>query len=304
MPNIVKEEFLKKIAEQFGKPIKLPNSLSLFDIGNGAYKLYIRYSKVHSKKQAFYGLRTEDLKQLQASNSVIAFLWDNQAEPLIIPYSEFEDVWSNVSPASDGQIKAQVFLKENQTELYVANAGRFNVEAFLGWQVLDSLIDKSSIKNIPDFNHSQIQTLLGGIGITRGFDIWIPTIDRSKLDWNLTSQFVLKNDIPSRYDRIANTVKEIDVVWLKRGSSELTALFEVEHSTPVYSGLLRFNDLYLCEPHLKLQFNIVSNELRRSLFLRHINRPTFKTSGLSEICNFMEYKDVYNWHKRASEKKR
>jgi len=304
MPNIVKEEFLKKIAEQFGKPIKLPNSLSLFDIGNGAYKLYIRYSKVHSKKQAFYGLRTEDLRQLQASNSVIAFLWDNQAEPLIIPYGEFEDVWSNVSPASDGQIKAQVFLKENQTELYIANAGRFNVEAFLGWRVLDSLIDKSSIKNIPDFSHSQIQTLLGGIGVTRGFDVWIPTFDRSKLDWSLTSQFVLKSDIPSRYDRIANTVKEIDVVWLKRGSSELTALFEVEHSTPVYSGLLRFNDLYLYEPHLKLQFNIVSNELRRSLFLRQINRPTFKTSGLSEICNFMEYKDVYNWHKRASEKKK
>ena len=33
---------------------------------------------------------------------------------------------------------------------------------------------------------------------------------------------------------------EIDVVWVNSGSSAVDSLFEVEHSTPVYSGLLRF----------------------------------------------------------------
>jgi hypothetical protein len=302
MANVIKDKFLKKVEEKFGKPIKLENSLSLFDIGNSTCKLYIRYSKVHSKRQAFYGLRVDDLKQLQASNSVIVFLWDNQDEPLLIPFGEFEDVWSNVAPASDGQIKAQVFLKDGRTELYIAQAGRFNVETFLGWHVLQSLIERSNLEVMPEFNHSQIQTLIGGIGVNRGFDIWIPLVDRSKLDWNLTSPFRMKSEIPDRYNRIADTIKEIDVIWVRKGSSELTALFEVEHSTPVYSGLLRFNDLHLHEPHLRVQYNIVSNELRRSLFLRQINRPTFKMSGLSEICNFMEYRDVYGWFKRAIQK--
>jgi hypothetical protein len=300
MPNSIKEAFLKKLEKTFGKPVKLQNSLSLFEIGNGSCKLYIRYSKIHSRNQTFYGLRIEDMKQLQASNSVIVFLWDNQDEPMFIPFGEFEDVWSETAPASDGQIKVQVFLKNNQTILYIANAGRFNVEAFIGWHILERIFNKSNLGIIPDFSHSQIQTLIGEIGTRRGYDIWIPPIDRNKLDWNLTHPFGMKNELPDRYSAILDTIKEIDIVWIKKGSSDLTALFEVEHSTPIYSGLLRFNDLYIHEPNLTNQYNIVSNELRRSLFLRQINRPTFRLSGLSKICNFMEYKDVYMWFNQTS----
>lgn len=32
--------------------------------------------------------------------------------------------------------------------------------------------------------------------------------------------------------------------------------------------------------------------------LRQVGRPTFKISGLGDICNFMEYRDVYSWFKR------
>jgi len=39
-------------------------------------------------------------------------------------------------------------------------------------------------------------------------------------------------------------LQEVDVIWIPPGSSELKALFEIEHSTAVYSGLLRFNDRY------------------------------------------------------------
>ncbi|GAB4298706.1 MAG: hypothetical protein Kow0098_24340 [Ignavibacteriaceae bacterium] len=73
-------------------------------------------------------------------------------------------------------------------------------------------------------------------------------------------------------------------------------MFEVEHSTPIYSGLMRFNDICLLEPKLKVRFNIVSNKVRRSLFIRQVRKPTIKSSGLSEICNFLEYKDVYLWY--------
>ena len=302
MANQVKVSFLKEIEKRYGKLSKLPGSLSLFELGNGACRLYIRYSKVHGRNQAFYGIRKEDLKHLDGFNSVICFLWDTQKEPLFLPYSEYEDVFAELEPASDGQIKAQVYQEKDGTELYIANSGRFNVEGFIGWVNLDSLIDRNRIISIPDFTHPQIQTLIGSIGIHRGYDVWIPSIDRSKLDWSLAKKFACRNELPGRYEKIMSVIKEIDVLWIKRGSTELKAMFEVEHSTPIYSGLLRFNDLHLTEPSLKPKFSIVSNDLRRSLFLKQISRPTFRTSGLSELCNFLEYRDVFGWLNRTIKK--
>lgn len=299
MPNLVKQDFLKQLEARFGKLKKLPNSLSLFEIGDGQARIYYRYSKIHGRNQTFYGLRKEDLKQLDGGNSVICFSWNDQKEPLLIPYEDVEEVLHNVEAASDGQIKASVFLGE-ETELYLPGAGRINVEGFFGWDQLTQLIDKKKLINIPDFSHFQIQTLIGSIGFSKGYDVWIPQSDRIRLDWKLADKFLCKNEIPDRFGKVQNIISEVDVIWLQRGSSEIKALFEVEHSTPIYSGLLRFNDLHLIEPKLQPKFSIVSNELRKALFLRQINRPTFRMSGLIDYCNFLEYKDVYAWFNRTN----
>jgi hypothetical protein len=301
MANQTKLSFLENLEKRFGKLKKFSTSYSLFDLGENSLRMYIRYSKVHEKKQSFYGLRKEDLLQLEGKNSIICFLWDAQIEPLFVPFSEFEEVFNSLQPASDGQFKVQVFHGQDSLELYIANAGRFNVENFVGWDSIEKVIDRNKWVPVPNFSHSQIQTLVGAIGLIKGFDIWIPSMDRSKLDWKLTSKFECIPDLPSRYENINNVIREVDIIWLKRGSSDLFAMYEVEHSTPIYSGLLRFNDLHLAEPHLKTKFSIVSNDLRKSLFLRQINRPTFKRSGLSEICNFLEYKDVFGWYNRINQ---
>ncbi len=297
MPNPFKTAFLEHLTNKYGKLKKLPGSLSLYEIGNGVARIYIRYSKVHSRNQSFYGLRKDDLKQLEGFNSVICFLWNTQTEPAFIPYPDFEEIFNSLTPASDGQYKAQIY-HDGENELYIANAGRFNIEGFIGWHNLDDLIDKNKLEDLPQFSHSQIQTFIGSIGSLKGYDLWIPSNDRNKLDWDLADKFPCRTELPTRYEKIYDVIKEIDVVWLQRGSSELKAMFEVEHSTPIYSGLLRFNDLYLAEPNLRPKFSIVSNDVRRSLFLSQINRPTFRMSGLSDICNFLEYKDVYSWFKR------
>jgi hypothetical protein len=92
----------------------------------------------------------------------------------------------------------------------------------------------------------------------------------------------------------------VDVIWIQKGANNVKALFEVEYSTPIYSGLLRFNDVHLVAPNLRTRFSIVSNIERRSIFMRQINRPTFKTSGLGDLCTFLGYSDVHNWHQRIS----
>jgi type II restriction enzyme len=139
--------------------------------------------------------------------------------------------------------------------------------------------------------------LLGSIGLNKEFDIWIPFSDRSKLDWTIASPFMMRNVLYG-FEQFVGTLSEIDVIWLKRGSNEIKALFEVEHSTPIYSGLLRFNDVHLAVPTLNARYSIVANSERRSVFVKQLNRPTFRLSGLGDACNFLEYADVYNWYER------
>jgi len=303
MPNTVKIKFLVELKEKFGVVKKLPNSQSLYEIGDSVSRIYIRYSKIHSRNQAFYGIRKEDLKELDGFNSFICFLYENQMEPIFVPYDEFEDIFNSLTPSSDGQIKSSIFIQEDGMQLYIANSGRFNVEGYLGWNYFLNKINISKIASPPELTHSQIQTFIGSIGLIKGYEIWIPPIDRNRLDWTIARKFDCTKDLPVRYEKINQIIREVDILWLKRGSSEINALFEVEHSTPIYSGLLRFNDLHLIEPNLKSKYSIVSNDIRRSLFFRQINRPTFKASGLIDYCSFLDYKDVYSWYNRISKEK-
>jgi hypothetical protein len=302
MANHEKPKLLAELKARYGSIRKLDASQSLFELGDGAMRLYLRYSKLHKRNEAFYGLRSEDLQKLEGMPAVICFLWDGQVEPLFVPFSEYEEVFKTCSPAKDGQYKVMVYPEKGETEIYIPKAGRFNGESYYGYQVLDGLIDDARLKNIPDFTHSQIQTLIGAVGVSKGYDIWIPQKDRFSLDWSLTKTFKCRRDIPASFESVRGILQEVDVVWIQPGSSELKVLFEVEHSTPIYSGLLRFNDVHLVAPKGISRFTIVSNDVRRSLFVRQINRPTFRTSGLSELCTFLEYANVYGWFNRVAGK--
>ncbi|HEV2969714.1 MAG TPA: hypothetical protein VGY55_06970 [Pirellulales bacterium] len=300
MPNDIKTQFLADLLSRFPSAKKLPDSQSLYDLGGGNGRVYIRYSKVHPGRRTFYGLRKTDLLQLEGHNSTICFLWDGQSEPLLVPFADFEDVFQTVAPADDGQFKAQVYLQPEGAELYLVKAGRFNVESYFGWNELSSRASQEASAAALQLSHSQVQTLLGAIGTRKGNDIWVPASDRAKLDWGLASPFAIRGELPAISTPIADVLCEVDVIWMKRGSGDIAALFEVEHSTPVYSGLLRFNDFHLTLPTIRPRFSVVSNDARRSLFVRQVNRPTFRTSGLAELCTFLEYANVFDWWRRLA----
>jgi hypothetical protein len=299
MPNEAKPLLLSELRKRYGRIHKLEGSQSLYEIGEGAARIYIRYSKIHERNEAFYGLRQEDLHALAGLPSVICFLWNDQVEPLFIPFVEYEDIFHGLTPANDGQYKLAVYPRLEGTEIYIARAGRFNVESNLGWDALESIVDSSKVHQTPALTHSQIQTLLGVVGTRKGYDIWIPPNDRPALDWGLAQRFSCRDVLPDAFNAVQSILQEIDVIWIQKGSSLLKALFEVEYSTPIYSGLLRFNDIHLTSPHIVSRFSVVSNDTRRSLFIRQLNRPTFRASGLSELCTFLEYANVYWWFNRA-----
>ena len=303
MNKEIKSNFLKSIGIRFGDLYKVGNSQSLYSVSKDSFRIYIRYSKLHYGNRTFFGLRETDLQELQGRLSFICLLWDSQEKPLILPFSDFEEIFSNVEPAEDGQYKVQVFTQEYGTELYIARAGRFNVDAYFGFEELEKQIESTISRIEMEFSHSQMQTYLGMIGTLKGYHIWIPNNDREKLDWPmLPHKFDISLNLPHFSREVSPILKEIDVIWIEKGSNSFKALYEVEHSTPIYSGLLRFNDVYLQEVPVE-RFAIVSNEKRRTIFTTQINRPTFRKSGLSEICTFFEYINVYSWYQKLVHKK-
>jgi type II restriction enzyme len=140
---------------------------------------------------------------------------------------------------------------------------------------------------------------VASIGHFKGYDVFVPESDVGRLDWSLTQRFPLRQAIPAGFERVRAILAEIDVVWVASGKNTVEGLYEIEHSTPVYSGLLRFNDVLLTDPKVS-RFSIVSNDTRRDLFSRQLFRPTFRKSGLAELCSFLEYANVLEWHRRCS----
>ncbi|MCC7291897.1 MAG: hypothetical protein IT449_07540 [Phycisphaerales bacterium] len=297
MANLHKAQLLQTLRERFGELRRLSGSQSLFVVGEDAAIIYFRYSKVHERGRTFFGLRDVDLKQLEGRNSFLCLLVDDGSPPIFVPFADFEEVFHSAEPASDGQYKVQLISQEDSRQLYIARKGRFNVEGYVGMGALELSIDSDRLRAPCALTHSQVQTLLGGVGRLKGYEVWIPDHDVATLDWTMTPRYNVAHRIPPGFDDVASILCEVDVVWSSASTSRIEGLFEVEHSTPIYSGLLRFNDLLLTNPALS-RFHIVSNDVRRAVFSRQASRPTFRRSGLSELVSFLEYVNVLDWHSR------
>ncbi len=297
MSNVYKTQLLNELRERFGDLRKLPGSQSLFTLGADAARIYFRYSKVHEGGRTFFGLREVDLRQLEGRNAFICFLLDDGSPPVFAPYADFEEIFRNAQPAKDGQYKAQLVTRQAALELYIARQGRFNVEGYVGFDALAGRLEAGRLREALDLSHLQIQTLLAGIGHIKRYDVYVPENDAGRLDWSLTRRFALRQGIPSGFQEVRGIMSEIDVVWVASGRNAIEGLFEVEHSTPIYSGLLRFNDVLLADPRVS-RFSIVSNDSRRAVFARQLSRPTFRKSGLAELVSFLEYANVLEWHTR------
>lgn len=135
--------------------------------------------------------------------------------------------------------------------------------------------------------HSQAQWLLAQIGKRLGCRIWIARNDRGKT-WQGQRLGDLSIDHlpPLGIGTAAQKVVElIDVLWL-RGGNQVVAAFEVEHSTSVYSGLLRMSDLTVLSPNLNFRLFIAAPESRLDKVRRELARPTFPWLDLHKRCGF------------------
>ena len=75
MAKDVKNAFLDEMVLRYGALKKLNGSQSLFEIGRGAARVYMRYSKLHPGPKASYGLREIDLRSLEGHPSIHPLLF-------------------------------------------------------------------------------------------------------------------------------------------------------------------------------------------------------------------------------------
>jgi hypothetical protein len=141
----------------------------------------------------------------------------------------------------------------------------------------------------------KIQALLAEIGAKMGMRIWIPRSDRSRVlaEWKGNHEALLE-ELPLNYDETTlRTIEQIDVIWFRRRS--IVRAFEIEHTTSIYSGLLRMADLLALQPNMDIKLHIVAPGERREKVFQEIRRPVFsllEKGPLSEICTFLSYESV------------
>jgi hypothetical protein len=143
--------------------------------------------------------------------------------------------------------------------------------------------------------HTEIQVLLARFGLSTGCQVWIPRPDRLGMA-RFAPLFDLGTLLPTLPlvfgGRAQNTVENIDVLWLRDNS--VVAAFEVEHTTSVYSGLLRLSDLVASFPNVKFPMFIVAPAARRAKVRDEITRPTFSRlhPPLASTCGFIAYEEL------------
>jgi hypothetical protein len=141
-----------------------------------------------------------------------------------------------------------------------------------------------------------IQAKIVRLGIVLGYSVWIPAGDRARIFELLPKDYQEKlvGALPLNYDfATLKTIENIDVIWLQRRS--IAHAFEIEHTTAIYSGLLRMADLLAMQPNMNINLHIVAPDDRRDHVRREIVRPVFSVlegGAMSGRCSFLPYQAI------------
>lgn len=152
-----------------------------------------------------------------------------------------------------------------------------------------------------DRTHSEIQAWLRDIGLALGYDVWIASNDRGRLHDGVRLGEGCLESLPTSISTStgADAIRLIDVLWLDRGGDRVAAAFEVEHSTSIYSGIVRMLDLALSgsDLHATAGLFLVAPDARESEVRVQIARPAFSRIADLEIA-YLPYGELER-HKEA-----
>jgi len=138
-------------------------------------------------------------------------------------------------------------------------------------------------------DHVEMQWRLLSLGLKAGQKVWAPKADQGKIT-KAYSFTEFEHTFAAGLDTQTKYVENIDVVW--KEEFRIDAAFEVENSTAIYSGLLRFADLTMVAPNSLYPLFIVAPTERKARVRAQLERPVFRHLNLSDKVRYLSYDGV------------
>jgi type II restriction enzyme len=144
-----------------------------------------------------------------------------------------------------------------------------------------------------DQTHTEVQGWIRDLGLALGFRVWVASNDRNRAFGGGRLADGCLDDLPSALGgAAADAVRLIDVLWLEPGGDRVAAAFEVEHSTSIYSGIVRMLDLALGLPdHTANAFYLVAPDARETDVRAQLRRPAFSRVADLDVL-FLPYGEL------------
>ncbi|MFZ5608855.1 MAG: type II restriction endonuclease [Pseudomonadota bacterium] len=143
--------------------------------------------------------------------------------------------------------------------------------------------------------HTEVQAWLRDLGLALGYDVWIAANDRGRSHDGMPLAQGCLERLPDAIaaSRGADAIRLIDVLWLERERDRVAAAFEVEHSTSIYSGIVRMLDLALSGSDLNTTAGLflVAPDSREQDVRTQLRRPAFSRVADLEI-SYLPYGEL------------
>lgn len=140
------------------------------------------------------------------------------------------------------------------------------------------LLAPSADSGDADRTHSEIQGWLRDLGRALGFSVWIAANDRSRPYAGGRLADGCLEALPRALEEapVADVIRLIDVLWIDGANGVVAAAFEVEHTTSIYSGIVRMLDLALgLPPGACGALFLVAPDAREEDVRLQLRRPAF-----------------------------
>lgn len=145
-----------------------------------------------------------------------------------------------------------------------------------------------------DRTHTEVQGWLRDLGRALGFDVWVAANDGSRPYGAGQLGDGCLNCLPSALENApgSDAVRLIDVIWIERDSHRVAGAFEVEHTTSIYSGIVRLLDLALGNAGASAHgLFLVAPDKREEDVRAQLARPAFsRVADLS--VRFLPYSEL------------
>ena len=195
-------------------------------------------------------------------------------------YDKYDDLYSILQRIKQG--------KTYKTYEQKAEAEILQVREEVGIELQSEDVEEI-LKNGELSEHVKIQWKLILLGLKTGSRVWVPRNDQQKIQTEykfneFEPSFSAGIDMPAKY------VENIDVVW--KEEFRIDAAFEIEHTTAIYSGLLRFADLKIIAPNINYPLFIVAPVAKKNRVFEQMRRPVFKRLGLDKEVRYISYETI------------